>query len=474
MIKKQIVLGIGISVWLTGCSTLTPDIKPITPVAKVIANDTQITIPENWMLSAAKTAETRQQAWWQDFNSHALNGLVEKALEHNQNLVAAAYTWQKAVLTVEKAEEEQRPTFSVNGDASISQPLKTGNSAKNYNASLKANYQIDLWDKLQAAEQTAVWTANASAEDVLATRLSLIGEVVNAWLNLCYLNDQLIMNGKQIDYQESIRKILQIQLVEGSVSELDLASTRQVLASLQRTRVTLQSQRQQAQNSLSILLGQPPKEWLPDTVSLSDVAMPDISAGIPAEILRQRPDLRAAQYRLQSDLGQVAIAERDFYPDISLTGSLGGSSDVLYRILQNPIAALGASISLPFLQKTELNIALQSSQIQYQANLASFRQTLYTAFKDVENALTALSESEKSTALLTKQLADAQTVERLTDIRYKEGADSLKTLLDAQQARRTVEQSILDNRYARLSRRVTLYLALGGGGDIQVFSDSLL
>lgn len=130
--------------------------------------------------------------------------------------------------------------------------------------------------------------------------------------------------------------------------------------------------------------------------------------------------------------------------------------------MKNPLGALTASLDLPFLQKTKLDTALKSSKLQYQADLASFRQTLYKAFKDVENALIALNSSEQKTELLTQQLNEAKTIENLTQIRYQAGAESLKTLLDAQQSRRNIESSVLDNHYARLSQRVTLYLALGG------------
>lgn len=465
---KKIPLVLTLVLLLAGCA----GINPIPSVNDTIT--AEVSIPENWMLATAKNAETRQQAWWQGFDSAELNALVETALANNQDLASAGYTWQKAVIAVDATTEDQDVDFSTDASSSVSKSLKSGDSTISHSATLGASYQLDLWKKLQATTQTAVWTANASAEDLLATRLSLVGEVVNAWLKVRYYNDQLALNTAQMQYQKKTYNLVKTQVDAGASSKLELASARQTLTALKSTRLTLQSERQQAQNSLSILLGQPPANLLSDTATLNAVAMPAIDAGIPAQILRQRPDLRAAQYRLQSDLGEVAIDERDFYPTISLTGSLSSSSDVLYRILQNPVSALGASISLPFLKQQELEVALKSSKAQYQADLASFRQTLYEAFNDVENALVSLSESEKNAPVLASQLADAETVERLTNIRYRAGAESLKTLLDAQQSRREVEASVLDNRYARLTRRVTLYLALGGGSDAAVLSDDLL
>ncbi len=431
-------------------------------------------IPTQWMMAQANAAETHQQAWWQDFHSASLNALVTQALIHNQDLAAAGFTWQQAILGVDSAAQDRRVSVSSNNSVSISKSLDDGRSSQNHSLNLDASYQVDLWQKLSIAEQTAVWSANASAEDLLATRLSLIGEVVNGWLEVLYLNDQLALNAAEIRYQQQTVNLVQSKLTAGASSRLDLANARQTLTGLENNRITLQSNRQQAQNSLAILLGQPPQTLISDQASLREAGLPEIAAGIPARVLAQRPDLRAAQYRLQTDLGEVAIAERDFYPDISLSGSLSSGSSILREILQNPVAALAGSVSLPFLQYRDHEIALAVSKAQYQGDLASFRQTLYQAFADVENALVALSESEQSARALNAQLTDAKTVERLTQIRYDAGADSLQTLLDAQQARRNVEASVLDNRYQRLTRRVALYLALGGGDKAEALSNSLI
>lgn len=442
---------------LSACAGL-----PATPsVSERISQE--VNIPKDWMMQVAKTAQAQQQTWWQSFNSAELNRLVETALKHNQDLAAAVYTWQKATLAVTSSQLEQYPSLSGSLSSSVSQPIKQSEQqSTQHQAQFSASYQLDLWQKLATNTQVSIWSANASAEDLLATRLSLIGEVVNAWLNLRYYRDQLALNQAHIQYQEHIVSLVQSQVQAGAVSRLDLLNSRQAVSTLNTTRVNLQAQYQQAQNSLSLLLGQAPSQLNLAPASLNEVALPLISPNLPASLLRQRPDLRAAQYRLQADLGNVTLAERDFYPSINLSASLSGSSEVFARILKNPLGALTASLNLPFLQKTKLDTALKSSKLQYQADLASFRQTLYKAFKDVENALITLNSSEQQATLLSQQLNDAKTIENLTQVRYQAGAESLKTLLDAQQSRRTIESSLLENRHTRLSQRVALYLALGG------------
>ena len=196
--------------------------------------------------------------------------------------------------------------------------------------------------------------------------------------------------------------------------------------------------------------------------SLRDTPIPAIPAGLPAHLLAQRPDLRAAQYRLQAALADIAVAERDFYPDISLTGSLGSSSQTLIRLLQNPIASLGASLSLPFLQQRDKEIARLGNQLAYRKNLQTFTQTLYQALTDVENTLIRRDSLGKEAAILEEQLAQARDIENLTQIRYEAGAVSLQDALDAKNSREQTQSAQLTNRYNQLDAAIDLYLALGG------------
>ena len=187
---------------------------------------------------------------------------------------------------------------------------------------------------------------------------------------------------------------------------------------------------------------------------------------MPAHLLAQRPDMRAAQYRLQAALADIAVAERDFYPDISLSGSLGSSSQALIRLLQNPVASLGASLSLPFLQQHDKEIALLRNQLGYQKSRQEFEQTLYQAFTDVENALISRDALRDEAQMLQTQLAQAQKIESLTDIRYQAGADSLQDALDARNTRQQAENALLANRLNQLDATVDLYLALGGNSTL--------
>lgn len=441
---------------LSGC-TIAPIKNAQTDIQK------HITIPTQWMMTPSNTATAHHADWWTNFHSTELNQLIQQGLAHNPNLTAAALNWQKARLAINHAEHNQTLTTNGNLNANTSRNLTSGNhSNQTYTAGLTTSYQLDLWQKLAATTQTAEWTANASAEDQLATKLSLEADIANAYLALLYANDQLKYNSAQIQTQQQLLNLIQTKHQAGAASQLDLTNARQNLNNLKTTRTNLQSTATQAQTTLTTLLGTAPTAYH-TTNSLTQLTPPTLPTSIPADILRQRPDLRAAQYRLQADLGNIAIAERDFYPTITLNAGINTASNQLIEILRNPVGSLTANLTLPFLQHREKTLALKNNELTYQTNLANFTQTLYNALRDTQNALISLNEAEQTTPLLEQQLHDANKIVELTQIRYNAGADTLQTLLNAQENRRNIENALLTNRYNRLTRTVALYLALGGG-----------
>ncbi len=189
---------------------------------------------------------------------------------------------------------------------------------------------------------------------------------------------------------------------------------------------------------------------------------PPVDAGLPATLLARRPDLRAAEMRLRWKLAQLDQSRLSFYPTLSLTGQVGSSSTTLSQLLQNPAGALGADLALPFLQYDQLKLNVGISRTDYDTATVQFRQTLYQALADVENALSAVSRYGAEGVALEASLKNARTVERLDEVRYRAGAIPLKTWLDAQESRRQAEASMAQNRLNRLQSYVTLCKALGG------------
>jgi outer membrane protein TolC len=248
----------------------------------------------------------------------------------------------------------------------------------------------------------------------------------------------------------------------GSVSALDQIQARQTLASQRAQLTQLLQQRTEARNALAILFDQAPENSVPERRQLPGGQLPAVTAGLPASLLGQRPDLQAAEQRLRKYLANVDGTRASYYPAFTLTGTLGSSSTSLLQVIQNPYAALGAGLVLPFLQWNTMKLNVEISKTEYEEAVFNFRQTLYSAFSDVENALSARIHFAEESSQLEESLALARKAEELVEVRYRTGSTALQSWLDAQESRRDAERALAVVRLSRLKNRMTLYQALGG------------
>jgi outer membrane protein TolC len=161
-------------------------------------------------------------------------------------------------------------------------------------------------------------------------------------------------------------------------------------------------------------------------------------------------------------MANVDSTRASYYPTFTLTGNLGTSSTGLLNVLQNPYAALGAGLTLPFIQWNTMKLNVEISKTEYEEAVVNFRQTLYSAFSDVENALSARSRYAEENSLLEESLTLARKAEELAEVRYRAGATALQSWLDTQESRRSAEKSLAENRLNRLKNLMTLYQAIGG------------
>jgi outer membrane protein TolC len=211
------------------------------------------------------------------------------------------------------------------------------------------------------------------------------------------------------------------------------------------------------------LFDQAPAAGAQERTLLPEDPLPIIGAGIPAQILANRPDLMAAEWRLREASSQVDATRASFYPVLSLTGGLGTASTGLLDILRNPFAALGAGLAFPFVQLPTARLTTQVSESQYQESVVAFRQSLYSALAEVENLLSARTQLAADEALQRAAVAQARRAEAIARVRFEAGASDVQLWLDAQQRVRTVERSLLANRLNQFDVQADLYRALGLG-----------
>jgi NodT family efflux transporter outer membrane factor (OMF) lipoprotein len=460
MRMKTTVACLSIALLAAGCAS-----SMKTPYTAPSAN-----VPAQWTYagSAASTGSASRAGtdpWWKNFQDPQLDALIDEALRRNNDLAAAAIRVRRAQLQAGLAEDRMTPSFNGGADLRVSRPLERGGTSRSSGASLGVSYEVDLWNKLGSERDVARWEALATAQDREATALALVGTTATLYWQIGYLNQRIASGQESIAYAQRTLDLIEAQYRAGAVSGLERAQAQQSLASQRSSQSQLEQQLVEARNALTLLFdGQfaslPAAERLPQT--LPATALPPVDAGLPAELLGRRPDLRAAELRLRESVSNIDATRASYYPSLTLTGSLGTSSTALLNLLQNPVLALGVGLSLPFLNRTQMDLDIKVSQAQYEENVVNFRQTLYTALRDVENALSARTQLAQQGALLEESLRAAREAERLNEIRYRAGSEPLKSWLDAQERRRAAEISLTNNRFDRLSNHVVLYQALGG------------
>ena len=437
-------------------------------VVKTPYEQPAVNIPNNFQNSKAISqqvhADVYADQWWTLFGDAQLNQLVSQVLASNTDLAVAGINLQQAHLQAGLAANQQGPRVSSSVSAGHSIDLNSGDdSSRGLSLSGGVSYELDLFGKLARQTEASRWEALATEQDLQSTAQSLVATTANLYWQLGYLNERLTVAQQNLSSTQKIYELVRTQYRAGAVSGLDLTSAEQSVQSQRSTLSQIEQQKVETRTALAVLMHQPVQQLnIQEPSRLPRIALPTIAAGLPADLLSRRPDLQASELRLRKALANKDATKAGYYPSINLTGNLGSSSTSLTNLLQNPALTLGASLSLPFLQYNDMKKDLAISDLDYEKSIIQYRQTLYQAFADVENALSARTELNKQVALQERNVQLAEKTERLTEVRYRNGAIALKNLLDAQETTRNARLSLIQTKQSQYNAYVTLMQSLGG------------
>ncbi|MEL4281154.1 MULTISPECIES: efflux transporter outer membrane subunit [Shewanella] len=457
---KVSVIAISIAL-LSGCGALMrSDFEP--PVLQV---------PEQWQHTQVN-GQVSLDPWWQKFNQPELNQLISQVLSSNNDLTLATLTLQKARLQAGLARDDLYPQLSSNNTASVNKPLEGGSSSRAFQANLSVSYEVDLWGKVSANIDQAQWTALASLEDRESTAQSLVATTASLYWQIGYLHQRIELSNKSIEHSRQTLALTQRQFASGAVTELNVLESQRSLAGQEASHSQLLQQLVEAENALAILLNRAPGQVAVEIKQLPDSAVPEVGVGIPADLVGRRPDVKAALYQLRSALASKDATYASYFPSLSLTGSVGESTSELKELLRNPVGSLGAGLVLPFLQWNQMQINNDIADIDYQSAIVSYRKTLYSAFEDVDNAISAKQQYAYQGEKLEVQFSAAAQAEAIYESQYRHGAIGIQNWIDAQENRRSAEAALLENRYNQLTAQATLYQALGGSDIAPPLADN--
>jgi NodT family efflux transporter outer membrane factor (OMF) lipoprotein len=415
-------------------------------------------------LGQKRTVQDRMQdTWWTGFGDERLDRMVARVLAVNTDLASAGFRLQRARYSAGLATSDLLPNFDVSGSAGYTKELSgSSKGVDSYGASATLQYELDLWGRLRTQRTMAQWEAQATEEDLQSTFLALVSDTCDLYWTIAFLNQRIASGDESVARVQRTLQLVQSQFNSGAVSRLELREAEQNLDSQQAAQSQLIQQRVEARNSLTVLLDGTPWSISDEPQNMNEAHSPAIEPGVPAELLGRRPDLRAAELRLRESLSQIKVVRVSYYPAISLTGSVGGSSDSLSSVLAHPVETLGVGLALPFLHWNEARLNTKIAGAAYEIAANDFRTTLYTAFTEVDNSLSARQELARQVDLSQRSFNAAVEVERLYEIRYRAGATPLRQWLDAQETRRQSELSLAQTRLNQLQNDSRLFQALGG------------
>lgn len=440
---------------LSGCAsaTHTPYAPPLAPLPPTFQHASSTA----WPMVA-------DDAWWHELGDPSLDALVDLAIARNPDLSAAAVRVRRATLQARRTGNALLPIPSGSLSTGASRPLSGAapRTAETATGSLGLSWEVDLFGRLDAERDTAWFEAFATAEDRDAAFLSLVGTAASLHWQIALANERIALGEQSLAYARRTQTLVDTQYRAGAVSALERREVEQTVTAQEAALSQLRQTRTEAREALMVLLDgvSPPG---PEPEALGRAPLPSVAAGLPADLLGRRPDLRAAELRLRRTLASGDATRASYYPALTLTGALGTSSTGLLNLIANPVATLGAGLTLPFLNARAMRFDTAIARTQYEEAVILFRKSLYTALAEVETALSARAELDAQGDALLRARDAASEAERLYEVRYRAGAVPLRTWLDAQERRRGANLSLSANRLLRLQNQVTLHQALGGG-----------
>ncbi|MDE1167262.1 MAG: efflux transporter outer membrane subunit [Pseudomonas sp.] len=432
-----------LAVALGGCSLVPTYHQPSVPVTG------------SWTAGQAlSSAPAPGGQWWQEFHSAELDQLVDKGLGGNFSLQAAKARIDEAQASAQVAGAAQYPQLNLGGN--FQRQNNYGTTAKR-SVFAEATYEVDFWGKQRAAADSAQALARASVFDAQTLRMTLGADIANAYFQVLSLEERLKLAQSIADDAQQVLDLVQVQASQGAVSNLEVEQQRNALQTFQAAMPPLRQQRDQALYQLAVLTGASPQGFSLHDTALDSVQVPAPSAGLPIGLLRQRPDIQAAEARLQSANFDVGVARAAFLPNLSLD-LLGGLDTLAGGQVWSAIGTLGQ----PVFAGGQLKGQLHLDQAHARELVASYRESVIEAVQDVQTQISATHELDKSYALNQAAVTSAREAARLAQVRYRLGSTDFQTLLIVERTQYQAEDTLLQVRLQHLQAAVGLFRALGG------------
>lgn len=434
-----------------------------------------VAVPALWAGPGVQAGPTQLARWWTRLNDPMLDSLIERAVQGNLDVAQAKARIREARASYRAATGAELPAASATGQAQrAGQGTGTGSGYTEIRAGFDASWELDLFGASRRSAEAARRGVEAQEEALRDTLLTLIGDVASDYVALRGYQARIALARSSAATQRQTARLTRTKFEAGSASALDLANAEGQAASTEAQIPTLEAAALQMIHALGVLTGQAPAALADELGTARPIPTPrlPVPAGIPADILTSRPDVRAAERTLAQATAKIGAAAAARYPDIGLSGAIATSGSKLGDLGRNSTISwsFGPSLSLPIFQGGRLRAEVELAQAQRDAYFVAYKAAVLGALRDVEDAIVSLAQDRRRSAKLGEAAASYRTAAELSRTLYQSGASSFIDVLDAERSLYSAEDALLQSRVAIATDYIALNKALGGGWDGQIDS----
>ncbi len=435
----------------------------VPPVPEELAD---MEVPQNFSASG----ETQvPEKWWEAFGDEALNALVKQALSDNLDVLTAWDRLDQASALAGRANSSSWPYVSADASSSHSDPKNEMISPTSI--SVSASYEVDLWGRISSSRNASDTDFLASREDLRTVAISISASVAQNWYELVQLRGKLGLLSKQADANRQYLELVELRFKQGQTAIADVIQQRQQLSSTESEIALTKMRLELVQHTLAVLLGKPPKTEIPGVSAELPGLPPMPEAGLPSELLKSRPDVKAAYLRVVSANYRVGEAIANRFPSFSIRASTSGAGGTFKTVFSDWVGTIAGSVMGTIFDAGSRAREVDRTEAVTAERLHSYKKTVLQALKEVEDALAQEKRQEEYVKSLQQQIELAKEALESSRKRYLQGSTGYLPVLLSLQSLQRLESVLLEAYKTSISYRINLYRALGCGWQLERAAD---
>ena len=466
MMRYALIAVVLVSVFTAGCNLLSP--APDSDPGAVIPVDTPDTYVYQADSGTSGGEDDPARAWWLAFDVDELDRLIRKGLGANYDLSVLKAKAAQALADVKSEKSNLGPLldYSLEGEQSYSQSKTRGQSVtrdhdSSYSASLDAEYTLDLWGKSRAGVKARHLEYLAALQDLEDGAMTLSTDIAGTWVDILSVRIRMDVLTRQIEANQLTLKLQELRFINGKATALDVSQQRQALAQVRSAMPLLEKEERQLVNAMGLYLGQTP--GTPVAVAATQLPKTFLAPqpGIPADLLKNRADIRAARMRLDAAAQDVTAARADLLPELTLSASAAFSSGTFDLLFRNWVLSLGGALAGPLLDGGERRAEIERTRAVVQEEVNTYAKTVANAICEVEDALVAIDRQNAYIELLAQQLSAVRVTLQDARVQYLNGQSSYLNYLEAWASMESLERQLISEQATYVKERIALFKVTG-------------